>query len=82
MEILLTPHAFKQLNKLPPPLKAILKSKILTLDLDPFPHGYKKLTGRNGYRLRYGDYRIIYKISTNKQITIEAVAHRKEIYKI
>ena len=54
---------------------------IAALANDPRPSGCKKLKGRNGYRVRKGDYRIIYDIFDN-QLTIEVVAlgHRKEIY--
>lgn len=49
---------------------------------NPFPQNSKKLKNRNGYRLRIGEYRIIYEINENdKSIIILRVAHRKEVYK-
>lgn len=46
------------------------------------PGDIKKLVNRDGYRLRAGNYRIIYKIDTKSQtITILDVAHRKDAYR-
>jgi mRNA interferase RelE/StbE len=54
--------AQKQLGKIPPPnFNRIVKS-INELAADPRPPGCKKLTGRAGYRIRIGDYRVIYNI--------------------
>ncbi len=45
------------------------------------PSGCKKLTGRNAYRLRVGDYRIIYTIDDGRLVVIVLeVGHRKHIY--
>jgi mRNA interferase RelE/StbE len=80
MKIQLTPHAYKQYKKLPQSLQLLLQSTVAKLVDTPNPPEYKKLSGREGYRLRYGDYRIIYKIdSVAKLITIESLAHRKDV---
>ena len=52
------------------------------LALDPFPPSSKKLVGaENIYRLRLGDYRVIYMVShSEKEISIERVRHRKDVY--
>jgi mRNA interferase RelE/StbE len=48
---------------------------------NPRPVGVKKLTEREGYRIRAGDYRVIYEINDPLQtITIFHVGHRKDIY--
>jgi len=61
----------------------ILKSKkqFYTLATNPRPPGCKKLKGRNGYRIRLADYRIIYEI-LDKALIIDVInlGHRKEIY--
>jgi mRNA interferase RelE/StbE len=46
------------------------------------PNGCKKLTGKEAWRIRIGDYRVIYEIE-NKQLMILVIeiGHRKEIYK-
>ena len=49
---------------------------------DPRPPGAKKLIGRDGWRIRVGDYRIIYDIG-DKELTILIVdiGHRREVYR-
>lgn len=49
---------------------------------DPFPVGYRKLVGGSGsYRVRVGDYRIVYQVDKDKQIVeIYHVRHRKDVY--
>ncbi len=80
-EIRITKTAQKQLDKLPIPIADTLIAAILDLAKDPRPPGCKKLKGRTGYRIRQGDYRIIYDIH-DKVLTIEiiAIGHRKDIY--
>ncbi|WP_420902516.1 type II toxin-antitoxin system RelE family toxin [Pseudoflavitalea rhizosphaerae] len=58
-----------------------MKTVILDLANNPRPHGYKKLKGRDGYRIRVGDYRVLYNIFDNI-LTVDVVnlGHRKEIY--
>ncbi|MFC0776288.1 type II toxin-antitoxin system RelE family toxin [Terrimonas alba] len=58
-----------------------IKAAIYSLADNPRPHGYKKLKGRDAYRIRSGDYRIIYSIF-DKILTVEVIAigHRKDIY--
>lgn len=84
MRIEFTSHAHRQYKKLPPSLETIIKDKISELSTTPYPHGYKKLAGRNnGYHLRCGDYRIIYYYEDQKKpIYILSIAHRREVYKI
>ena len=58
-------------------------SRIEKLSTDPFPHESKKLSGsENIYRIRSGDYRIIYAVSHNENtVTIYYVRHRKVAYR-
>jgi mRNA interferase RelE/StbE len=57
--------------------------RIESLQSDPFPHGASKLSGAERlYRIRVGDYRIVYEVDTEaKQITIHHVRHRREVYR-
>ncbi len=49
---------------------------------DPRPRGCKKLTGRHAWRIRLGEYRIIYEISDDQMsIRILAAGHRRDIYR-
>jgi mRNA interferase RelE/StbE len=51
------------------------------LEENPRPSGYKKLKGRDGYRIRAGNYRIIYDIFDKELIVdIITLGHRKNIY--
>jgi mRNA interferase RelE/StbE len=80
-EILITPTAKKQLERLPTSTTDKLIAAIHTLSKNPRPIGYKKLKGRFGYRIRKGDYRIIYEIFDGRLIVnIIAVAHRRDVY--
>jgi mRNA interferase RelE/StbE len=57
--------------------------RIQSLKTDPFPRGSRKLMGREtGYRLRQGNYRILYQVITDIQkIIVIQVGHRKDIYR-
>jgi mRNA interferase RelE/StbE len=49
---------------------------------DPRPPGAKKLTGQNGYRVRKGDYRILYTIEEReKRVRVYRIGHRRDIYR-
>ena len=63
-------------------LSQILK-KIAHLEIQPFPHGCKKLVESESlYRIRTGDYRIIYEVNKSlNQIIIHYVRHRKDVYR-
>ena len=61
-------------------VKRIL-NKTRALAVDPRPIGCQKLAGQEKYRIRQGDYRIIYSIEDNKLIVVVVkVGHRKEVY--
>jgi mRNA interferase RelE/StbE len=80
-EILITATAKKQLSKLPFSVADKLITVIHELAKNPRPQGYKKLRGRPAFRVRKGDYRIIYEIFDGKLIVnVIAVAHRKDVY--
>ncbi len=80
-KIVITKLAQKQLDKLPDSIADRLIDAIYTLSEDPRPAGCKKLKGRNGYRIRVGDYRVIYEIFDNDLlISVIAIGDRKDIY--
>ena len=59
-----------------------VKKRILFLSENPRPFGCKKLTDEGGYRIRSGDFRILYRIDdTAKEVIIYRVKHRKEVYR-
>lgn len=73
--------ARKSLDKLSDFIVAPILTAIGDLRDDPRPQGYRKLKGRKGYRIRVGDYRVIYEIFDNV-LLIEVIdlGHRKDIY--
>ncbi len=71
----------KQLDKIADPDYTRIKTAICSLALNPRPPGCKKLKGRLGYRIRQGDYRIIYDIQDHVlTVYIVAIGNRKDIY--
>ena len=80
--VLIERYAQKQIMKLDKKIILVIKSAIAPLADNPRPHGYKKLKGEDAYRIRVGDYRVIYEIDDGKIIvTVVSVGHRKDIYK-
>ncbi len=80
-DVKLRKGAIKALIKINEPYYSNLKSAIYSLADNPRPQGYKKLKGIKGYRIRVGNYRIIYEIIDNELIIdVIAVGHRKDIY--
>jgi len=76
-----TAAASKSLAKLPTTIAIRIKATIDALADDPHPQGSIKLTGSNSYRVRVGDYRIIYTVY-NQRLLVEIVriGHRSDIY--
>lgn len=82
-EIFITPYARRQLKKLPVNVGSDIRLALDFLSKDPFADdvNVKKLQGRGGYRLRIGNYRVIYELENKKLIIyVLEVAHRKDIY--
>lgn len=74
-------RASKQLDKMSDVAVAPILNAIGKLSENPRPQGYKKLKGRSGYRIRVGDYRIIYEIFDHiLLIDIIDLGHRRDIY--
>lgn len=74
--------AARELRKLPNPTVQKVITRIEALAIDPRPVGCEKLTGQEFYRVRQGNYRIIYSIQDNElTVWVIKVSHRKDIYK-
>jgi mRNA interferase RelE/StbE len=82
-QIRLTNSAQKDLDKLHGNLWERLRTAIQGLGEEPRPHGYTKLrTDSNLFRVRVGDYRILYEISdSNQSVLVLRVKHRREVYR-
>jgi mRNA interferase RelE/StbE len=74
--------AEKQLAKIPPPHFNRITKALQSLSTNPRPSGCKKLKGRDGYRIRVGDYRIIYTIEDDVlKVYVIDIGYRREIYR-
>ena len=76
------PAAVRSIRKLPPEAKRRIQAAIELLADEPHPPAAKKLTGRPEWRVRTGDYRILYRIQDEVLLVVVVNAgHRREIYR-
>jgi len=76
------PSARRGLDRLDKKSFAQIRKKIISLASNPRPPGCLKLTAEEGYRVRSGDYRILYRVDDrNKMVYIYRIKHRKESYR-
>ncbi len=82
-QVEITRAAARNLNKLPSDIQKRIFPELENLKTNPRPHGAKKLSGSvDRWRVRVGDYRIIYQIKDSiLYVLIIQVAHRREAYK-
>ena len=82
-KILFRPSVEKDLSKLPGPLARRVAVRIEGLAENPFPPNSIRLSGSEKlYRLRMGDYRIVYEVDSRAHvITVYYVRHRREVYR-
>ena len=74
--------ASRELEHLPLKDRRRIVSRIRGLASDPKPYGSQKLSGEESYRLRQGDYRVVYKVDeTERNITVFRIAHRRDVYR-
>ena len=80
--IVLRRSAEKDLEALPQKDRRRVVARIALLAVEPRPHDCKRLSGEEKYRLRQGDYRILYEIVDDDLIvTVVKVAHRRAVYR-
>ena len=76
------PGAKREMRRLPDVILQRIVSKIVELKENPFPASVVKLRMMDGYRIRVGDWRILYEIDRRKQlITVFAIRPRNKAYK-
>lgn len=81
-EIEFVKSAQKELNKLPPSIRLRIAKAIYLLSTDPRKGNVRPMVGSKSWRLRVGDYRVVYDIYDNKLvILIIRIRHRKEAYR-
>lgn len=75
------PAAARALRKVDPQVRPRIQGAIALLAQDPRPPAARALRGRPGYRLRVGDYRIIYTVLDDALlVVIVALGHRRDVY--
>ncbi len=80
-QVVIEKQVQKQLAKITPPNYNKVVSALQDLANNPRPQGYKKLNARQGFRVRIGDYRIIYNIHDNiLTVFILAIGNRRDVY--
>jgi mRNA interferase RelE/StbE len=81
-QVLFLRRAQKELAALPEDAYTKIRDAIQALAEEPRPPGCKKLKGREGWRVRVGDYRVIYDINDEeKTILIVHLGHRRDVYR-
>jgi len=74
--------AERELEAIPSIFRERVERAILRLGEDPRPPGVKKLRGGIGWRIRIGDYRVVYEIDDRaREVTVAKVRHRKDAYR-
>ena len=80
-EVFILRRAQKELAALPKTDYERMRDAIVGLAENPRPTGCKKLTGREGWRIRSGDYRAIYEIDdAQKRVTVLHIGNRRDVY--
>ena len=81
-KLYISQRAQKELLSLPEDSYGRIRDSIKDLANEPRPHGCSKLAGREGWRIRIGNYRVIYEIDDDGQkVTILHVGHRRDVYR-
>ncbi len=80
--VFIKPSAVKELEGTPRRDRQRLAQRIRTLSADPRPSGCEKLLGEEKYRIRQGNYRVVYAIDDDQRLVIVVkIGHRREVYR-
>lgn len=75
-------RARRELMELPRAIQQRITDCLSDLEGNPRPPGAKKLIGQEGYRIRKGDYRLLYTINdAQRLVRIYRIGHRREVYR-
>ena len=82
-EVIIEGRAERDLRQLPKEYFNRIVPEIRHLSKNPRPYGCRKLSGaKNGWRIRVGDYRVIYEIDDERKLLkVMRVRHRREVYR-
>ena len=76
------PSAAKELEAVPPKDRRRMAIEIQHLAFEPRPAGTEKLSGQEKYRLRQGNYRVLYSVDDARlAVTIVTIGHRRDVYR-
>ena len=80
--VILPKSVQKRLDRLPDDVARRIMVRLGTLESNPRPADVKKLKGRPAWRVRVGDYRILYEIHDRELVVIVVtIGHRREVYR-
>jgi mRNA interferase RelE/StbE len=80
--LLIKRSAAKELEAVPTKDRKRIAAKIAALAGDPRPVGCEKLSGADKYRLRQGDYRVVYGVDDAAlAVTVVKIGHRRDVYR-
>jgi len=80
--LVIKPSAGKEIEALPKQDRRRIVAKITSLSRAPRPPGCEKLSGHDQYRLRQGNYRILYEIQDlDLVVVVVKVGHRRDVYR-
>ena len=75
-------RAQKQIARLSAEMQDRVEAALRTLAKEPRPPGCRRLTNRGGWRIRVGDFRIVYEIDDDQHaVTVFRVGHRRDVYR-
>ena len=81
-EILFEPRAERDYGRLSADILRRVNDEIDRLTVDPRHHGTTKLAGRGDYRVRVGDWRIVYEVDDQRRrVVVIRIAHRSDVYR-
>ena len=81
-EVILPKSAQKELDRLPDEIAKRILEALAVLKAQPRPPGCKKLRGENAWRIRVGNYRVIYEIHDKVlRVIVVTVGNRREVYR-
>ncbi|HEX5386515.1 MAG TPA: type II toxin-antitoxin system RelE/ParE family toxin [Gemmatimonadales bacterium] len=80
--LLIKPSALKELAALPSKDCRRIVARIEGLATEPRPHGCEKLSGLDQYRLRQGDYRVLYSVDDERRtVVVVKIGNRRDVYR-
>jgi len=82
-DVYIKPSALKELDAIgSKKARQRMVQTIRALAEDPRPNGCRKLSGKDKYRIRCGDYRIVYAVQdAGMSLTVVKIGHRREVYR-